>query len=118
MDQAVQVNEAGASKESSAVGQEASANRDRTMDDTGVITVLAEMPADTLIDEVRLARIFNRHPVSIKRAIQRGELPPGVRLLGKPTWTAGVVLDHMRRRLDKAKENAERLERRIAELSI
>jgi len=89
----------------------------KTMDRNGVIAALAELPPETLIDEAGLARIFDRHPVSIKRAIRRGELPPGVRLFGKPTWTARAVLDHLNRRLEEAKRDRERLERRISQLS-
>ena len=86
-------------------------------DHTGVIAALAEMPADTIIDEAGLSRIFHRHPVSIKRAIVRGELPRGVRLFGKQTWTARAVLDHLSQRLEAAQKDAERLQRRISQLS-
>jgi hypothetical protein len=89
----------------------------KTTDHAGIIAALAELPPDVLIDEAGLARIFNRHPVSIKRAIKRRELPPGVKLFGKPTWTAKVVLDHLNRRLDEAKKDAERLQRRISQLT-
>ena len=89
----------------------------KATDRNGVIAALADLPADAIIDEAGLARIFNRHPVSIKRAIARGELPRGVRLFGKPTWTARAVLDHLNRRLEEAKKDAERLQRRISQLT-
>ena len=82
-----------------------------------IIAALAEMPADAIVDETELGRIFNRHPVSIKRAVRRGELPPGVRLFGKQTWTARAVLDHLNRRLEEAKKDAERLAKRISALT-
>ncbi len=82
-----------------------------------IIGALAELPGDTIIYEAGLADIFHRKPVSIKRAIRRGEIPPGVKMFGKPTWTARAVLDHLNKRLEKAKVDAERFERRIAELS-
>jgi hypothetical protein len=82
----------------------------------GIIAVLAELPPEALIDEAGLARIFGRCVKSIKRAIQRHELPPGVRLMGRPTWTARAVLDHLNRRLDEAKRDAERLAQRISRL--
>ena len=85
--------------------------------DNGILRQLAELPADALIDEAALARIFNRHPVSIKRAIQRGELPPGVRLFGRQTWTARAVLEHLSRRLETVKREVGRLQRRISENS-
>ncbi len=83
----------------------------------GIIAILAQMPGDAIIDETELARIFNRHPISIKRAIKRHELPPGVKMFGKPTWTAPAVLDHLNRRLEEAKKDAERLQRRISQLA-
>ncbi len=96
---------------------ETDANDQKTTDRGGIIAALAELPPDTIIDEAGLARIFHRHPVSIKRAIRRGELPPGVRLFGKQTWTARAVLDHLDKRLAKAKEETERFEQKIRRLS-
>ncbi len=89
----------------------------KATDRNGIIAALAELPADAIVDEAGLARVFHRHPVSIKRAIRRGELPAGVRLFGKQTWTAKAVLDHLNRRLEEAKKDAERLQRRISQLS-
>jgi hypothetical protein len=86
-------------------------------DHAGIIAALAELPAEAIIDEAGLARIFKRHPVSIKRAIGRGELPPGVRMFGKQTWTARAVLDHLSQRLEAAKKETQRLQRRISQLT-
>jgi hypothetical protein len=86
-------------------------------DTTGIIAALAELPPEALIDEAALARIFGRCLKSIKRAIGRGELPPGVRLFGKTTWTAKVLLDHLDKRLEAAKREREQLSRRISQLS-
>ena len=89
----------------------------KTTDQSGIVAILAEMPPEAIIDEAGLARIFGRHPVSIKRAVKRHELPPGVRLFGKPTWTARAILEHLNRRLDEAKKDAERLAKRISALT-
>ena len=35
-----------------------------------------------------MAAIFGKHRVSIKRAVERDELPQPVRLMGQPVWTA------------------------------
>jgi hypothetical protein len=83
----------------------------------GVIAALAELPPEALIDEAGLARIFGRCAKSVGRAVRRGELPRPVRLFGRPTWTARVVLDHLNARLEAAKRDAERLERRISQLA-
>jgi len=83
----------------------------------GIVEALGKMPRESIITEEALAEIFNRHPVSIKRAVSRGELPPSTRLLGKPVWTAGTILDHITKRLDTAKQEAEKINRKISQLS-
>ncbi len=82
-----------------------------------IIRTLAELPPDTVIYMAGLMKIFGRCDKSIKRAVRRGELPPPVRTFGQPTWTAGVLLDHLKARLEAAKRDAQRLERRISQLS-
>ena len=89
----------------------------KTTDQSGIVAILAEMPPEAIIDEAGLARIFSRHPVSIKRAVKRHELPPGVRLFGKPTWTARAILEHLNRRLEEAKKGVERTAKRISALT-
>jgi hypothetical protein len=84
----------------------------------GIIRQLGQLPRDTISDEAGLARMFHRHPVSIQRAIRRHELPRGIRLFGRQTRTAGAVLDHLSRRLEEAKKDAERFARRISQLAL
>lgn len=56
----------------------------------GVVPELGELGEGAVITEAGLARMLKRHQVTLKRAVQRGELPPPVRLLGGPVWTAGA----------------------------
>jgi len=44
--------------------------------DFEIVQALGEMPPDTIVTEDGLAKLFCRHPVSIRRAAERGELPP------------------------------------------
>ena len=83
----------------------------------GIVKALGELPAGAILTEEDLGRIFARHPVSIKRAVERGELPPSVRLFGKPSWTAGAILAHLDARLEAAKREAEREAARFARMS-
>ena len=83
----------------------------------GVAKELGDLPADALISEEGLAKIFRRDRVSIKRAIQRGELPASIRLLGQPVWTVRALREHSNRRLDQAKRECEQLQRKISEVS-
>ena len=82
----------------------------------GIIKELGDLPAGAIVNEEALARIFRRHQVSIKRAVQRGELPPPIRLLGAPVWTVGVILQHLKERLDTAKKEADDTARRFHDL--
>ncbi len=41
----------------------------------GIVRQLGDLPDGTIINEEALAKMFDRCQVSIKRAIQRGELP-------------------------------------------
>lgn len=83
----------------------------------GIVRDLGDLPTGAILREEDLARIFRRHPVSIKRAVERGELPPPVRMLGKPRWTAGAILAHLEARLEAAQREAEKNALRISRLS-
>jgi predicted DNA-binding transcriptional regulator AlpA len=81
-----------------------------------LVDSLARLPAGTLLDECQLAALLGCHRMSIKRGVQRGELPAPVRLLGRSTWTAGHIIRHIEARLDAAEADAERERARIARL--
>ncbi len=83
----------------------------------GIIKELGDLPAETIISEKGLAKIFCRHKVSIKRAVERGELPPSIRLFGEPMWTVKALREHLNRRLDAAKKEYDQLQKKLNELS-
>ena len=82
----------------------------------GIIKELAELPEGALITEQGLAQIFNRHQISIKRAVQRGELPAPIRLFGMPTWTAGNILRHIEGRMEQAANERRKIAKKLSEL--
>ena len=84
---------------------------------SGIIRELGELPAETVVSEQALAKIFDRHRISIKRAVERGELPPSVRLLGEPVWTVKVLQEHLGKRLDVARKESDQLQKKLNELS-
>jgi hypothetical protein len=84
----------------------------------GVIRELGDLPAEAIISEEGLAKIFHRHKVSIKRAVERGELPPTVRLFGEPVWTVKVLREHMGKRLDAAQKESKQLLKDISKFSV
>lgn len=72
---------------------------------TGVYSSLGELPPETLITEDGLARSLGRNcRETVKRAVDRGELPRPVRLMGKNTWTVRVIIRHIENRLQKEAE--------------
>jgi len=85
--------------------------------DFETVKELGELPPDSVVTEDGLAKMFDRHGVSVRRAVERGELPPPVRLFGKPVWTVQCLRDHMTRRLAQAQKEAEKLSQRINQLS-
>jgi len=87
--------------------------RSAISDTGGVVRTLGELPAGAILDEKALARAFGRCRRSVQRAVQRGELPPPVRLFGRPSWTVGTILEHVERRLEEARRTAEADARRL-----
>ena len=81
------------------------------------VAELGRLPAGTILDERRLAEMFDCHPASIKRAVKRGELPAPVRMFGRPCWTAGAIVRYVEARLTEAQREAEREAARLARLS-
>jgi hypothetical protein len=82
----------------------------------GIIALLGQLGTGALITEEGIGQLFDRHPDSVKRAVERGELPPPVRMFGQPTWTVGALLDHINNRLSEAAADAERNRKRLAKL--
>ena len=82
----------------------------------GIIKELGELGAGAVVTEAGLARLLGRHKVSIKRAVERGELPPPIRLCGGPVWLVGSIVEHLQKRMDEAAKEREKLERRISSL--
>ena len=83
----------------------------------GVVAELGELKEGAVIFEVGLAHLFKRHAVSIKRAVERGEIPPPCRLFGRSAWTVGAILRHLEGRQEQATEERADLEKKIARLS-
>src|ERR1043165_2898031 len=83
-----------------------------TPETPGVFPYLGSLPPGALISEQGLAALLKKHPVSIKHAVEGGELPEPVRFMGKGTWTAGAVLRHMESRLEETRRYHERITRR------
>ncbi|MCY3018631.1 MAG: hypothetical protein NTW87_06325 [Planctomycetota bacterium] len=82
----------------------------------GVFATIGALPAGAIVTEDALAKLFDRHPASIKRAVARGELPAPARLLGGNAWTAGAIVRHVERRMEAAAKELESTARRVEAL--
>ena len=78
---------------------------------------LGDLPAGALVTEAGLAKMLHKHPESIRRAVERGELPRPARLMGKPTWTVGAIVRHIEARLNAEAKEADRFKRKVSSLS-
>ena len=96
--------------------KEVTANDDQELIPLGIVSELGELGPGAIVSEQALARLFKRHPVSIKRAVARGELPPPTRLLGGPVWTVGAIIRHMEKRLQTVAKEAEKKEQKMKQL--
>ena len=83
----------------------------------GIVAELGTLQPKSLIFEEGMGNIFGRHVASIKRAVERGELPPPVRMFGKNAWTVEVITAHVAARLDTAAVERERYEQKVRKLS-
>jgi hypothetical protein len=91
--------------------------REETIELPGVIAALGDMKSRTVITEEGIARLFGRCTTTVKRAVERGELPPPCRLFGQNTWTVGVLMGHIENRLEEAAAEKAAFERKIKQLS-
>ena len=82
-----------------------------------IVKELGELPVGAIVEEEALARMFGRCSASVKRAVERGELPKPVRMFGKPCWTAGKILDFIEKRLETAQLEADKDAERFARFS-
>lgn len=77
---------------------------------------LARMPEDAPMDADHLCQMFACGSRALSRMVKRGELPPGVKVGGKPIWTAGVLRKHIQKRSEHAAQEAEKRRERVHRL--
>ena len=80
-----------------------------------IVVELGELPLDAVVTEQAVATMFDRCPTTVKRAVNRGQLPPPVKLFGKSVWTARALIDHVEERLASKKRIAEEERKRLSE---
>ncbi|MCK6500417.1 MAG: hypothetical protein L6Q38_13170 [Nitrospira sp.] len=75
--------------------------------DTIRLEMLPLFPAETPLSVEVMASIFSVGQRALGRMVQRGELPPAIKVGGKNLWMAGVLRDHLQRRAEEAAKLAE-----------
>ncbi len=80
----------------------------------GIITGLAELPRDALVDAKALGKLLGRSKRSVERAVRRGELPPPFRFMGRNQWTVATIRDHLNARQAASLRLVERRDQRRA----
>ena len=96
---------------------DAAESRNEDSQSIDVCTELGRLNDGTIVSEGGLARIFGKHPISIKRAVERGELPPPTKLMGKPVWTVGSIRQHIEQRLEIEARYRRQMEERLTRQS-
>ncbi len=77
-------------------------------DDENLPHSVIRLGDETILFQTDLAAIFSRDPSTIWRAVKRGDLPQPFKLFGKNTWTAGSIIDYLKKAQETATEEREK----------
>ncbi len=92
------------------------AEPEATGDVLGVLRLDSYGPT-AVIFESGLAAMLGRCPTSLRRAVQRGELPTPCRAFGQFYWTCKALAEHFEKRLEQAGKEREKLAAKVARLA-
>lgn len=88
-------------------------SEEQEVNDFEIIRQMGDLAPYTIVTEEALAKMFKRHGASVRRAVGRGELPPPIRMFGKPCWTVRAIRDHVEQQLACAHKEHTDLQDRI-----
>ena len=74
----------------------------KTSTRSGIITALADLPADAYLDARALGDLLGCCKRSVERAWRRGELPSPIRFMGRYVWVMGAIREHLQEMQKKA----------------
>lgn len=80
---------------------------------TGIITALATLPEKALLEETAMTRALGVSARTIRRMVDRHELPPPIPLAGRSVWIAGRVFAYLDAQANQAEKEAEQAYRKI-----
>jgi predicted DNA-binding transcriptional regulator AlpA len=75
--------------------------KSNTAETTGIILGLAALPEKAILTEAALAAAIGVTQRTIRRMVQRNEIPPPVPLAGQAVWFSGNVLSHIQSRMER-----------------
>lgn len=74
-----------------------------------IIEEIGALPPGALVYEPALEKMLGMGMRAIDRAIERGQLPPGVKVGAKRLWTAGSIVKWIDARIERAAKENERV---------
>lgn len=77
------------------------------------IAALSQLPAGSLLDERALAAALEVSPRTVRRMVERGEFPAGVRLGARKIWLSDKVQQFLAERAERLAAEARRQAERI-----
>jgi predicted DNA-binding transcriptional regulator AlpA len=77
------------------------AQESKSAETTGIILGLAALPEKAILTEAALAKTIGVTQRTIRRMVQRNEIPPPVPFAGQAVWFAGGVLAYIQTRIDR-----------------
>jgi predicted DNA-binding transcriptional regulator AlpA len=72
------------------------------------VSLAASISDGCILSQDEIAGIFDVAPSTVWRAVQRGDLPPPVKLFNKNTWTGAAIRQHLEDRLEKERETRQK----------
>jgi hypothetical protein len=72
-----------------------------------VLDGFALLPEKALVDDKALGIALGRGDRSIRRMVERGELPPGISIGGRTLWIVGRVIRHLHAMAEREETKAE-----------
>lgn len=74
----------------------------------GVYVEIARLPDRAIVTEEALSRMLSVTCRTVRRMVQRNEIPPPVALAGKAVWFVGNILEHIQKRVERLTQKTER----------
>ncbi|HBC89308.1 MAG TPA: hypothetical protein DCZ94_20395 [Lentisphaeria bacterium] len=82
-----------------------------------LVDELAKLPEKTIMDEGKLASILKISTRTLRRLVQRAEIPPPISLGGRSVWLSDRILAYLNTSAEQAEKEALNQIKRISKYS-